>query len=70
MRNTRTSVVGELVPAGVTFDGDSICGVGVAEGPAGDAVTEVDAGLAGGAADGVERNSAMGAHPVLSNNPK
>ena len=45
----------------------------MAEGPAGDEVddvTEVDAGLARGTAEGVERKSAMDAHPVLSNNPK
>ena len=40
------------------------------EGPTGDEVMEVDTGLAGGAAEGVERKSAMDAHPVLSNNPK
>ena len=70
IRKTRASVVGEAVPAGVTFDVVSIFSVGVTEGPAGDAVTEVDAGLAGGAAKGVEIKSAMDAHPVLSNNPK
>ena len=42
----------------------------MAEGPTGDEITEVDVGLAGGAAKGVERKSAMDAHPVLSNNPK
>jgi len=44
--------------------------VDVADGPMGDEVTEVEAGPAGGAAEGVERKSAMDAHPVLSNNPK
>lgn len=46
----------------------------MAEGPTGDdigdEITEVDVGPAGGAAKGVERKSAMDAHPVLSNNPK
>jgi len=44
--------------------------VDVAEGPTGDEIAEVDAGLAGGGAKGVERKSAIEAHPVLSNNPK
>ena len=45
----------------------------MADGPTGDEVdevTEVDAGLDGGAAEGVERKSAMDAQPVLSSNPK
>src|SRR5215207_1418661 len=70
IRKTRALVVGETVPAGVAFDGVSICGVGVADVPTGDAVTEADAGLAGGGEKGVERKSAMDAQPVLSNSPK
>ena len=42
----------------------------MADGPTGDEVAEVDAGLAGGGAKGVERKSPMEAHPVPSNNPK
>ena len=42
----------------------------MAEVPTGDDITEVDTGLAGGAANGVERKSAMDAQPVLSSSPK